>query len=400
MKENYHTKRILIIVGENNNSKNYRKEVRTVKDPRVDILAKNLVNYSLELKKGDKVLIEVVGSEVPLARSLIREAYEVGAMPFIVITNNTLQRELLKGLSVEQAQAMAKWDMARMKDMQAYVGIRAGENVNELADVSGEKMQIYMTYYSKPVHSDLRVKHTRWCVLRYPNPSMAQLAEMSTEAFEDFYFDVCNLDYSKMSDAMEPLKEYMEKTDIVIIKGPGTDLEFSIKGMPAIKCDGKRNIPDGELYTAPLKESVNGKITFNTPAIYQGFTFESVMLEFKNGRIVNATANDIKRLNEVLDTDEGARYIGEFSLGFNPYILKPMKDTLFDEKIAGSFHFTPGSAYEECDNGNRSAVHWDLVCIQRPEYGGGEIYFDGELIRKDGLFIPPALQGLNPENLK
>lgn len=371
-----------------------------MKDTRFDILARNIVNYSLELKKDDKVLIEVAGLEIPLARSLVREAYKVEAMPYITITNHTLQREFLKGLSVEQAQAMAKWDMARMKDMQAYVGIRAGENVNELADVPGEKMQIYMTHYSKPVHSELRVKHTRWCVLRYPNFSMAQLAEMSTEAFEDFYFDVCNLDYSKMSKAMEPLKEYMEKTDIVRIKGPGTDLEFSIKGMPAIKCDGKRNIPDGELYTAPIRDSVNGKISYNTPAVYQGFTFESVVLEFKNGKIINATANDTKRINKVLDTDEGARYIGEFSLGFNPYILKPMKDTLFDEKIDGSFHFTPGSAYDECDNGNRSAVHWDLVCIQRSDYGGGEIYFDGELIRKDGRFVPPALQGLNPENLK
>jgi aminopeptidase len=223
---------------------------------------------------------------------------------------------------------------------------------------------------------------------------------MSTENFEDFYFDVCNLDYSKMSKAMEPLKEYMEKTDLIRIIGPGTDLEFSIKGMPAIKCDGKMNIPDGELFTAPLKESVNGKITYNTPAVYQGYTYESIFLEFKNGKIINAKANNTEKINKILDTDEGSRYIGEFSFGFNPYIQKPMKDTLFDEKIDGSFHFTPGSAYDECDNGNKSAVHWDLVCIQRLEYGGGEIYFDGKLVRKDGRFIPPALHVLNPENLK
>lgn len=369
-------------------------------DQRMELLARNIADYSLELKSGEKILIEITGMEIPLARALVKEAYRVGALPFLAITNHTLQREILKGLSVEQAQAMAGWDVARMKEMQAYIGIRAGDNVNELADVPSDKMQTYMTHYSKPVHSEQRVKHTRWCVLRYPNPSMAQLAEMSTESFEDFYFDVCNLDYSKMSKAMDPLQEYMERTDLIRISGPGTELEFSIKGLPSIKCDGKMNIPDGELFTAPIKDSVNGKIKYNTPAVYQGFTYESIELEFKNGKIVKAVANNTERLNKILDTDEGSRYIGEFAFGFNPFIQKPMKDTLFDEKIDGSFHFTPGAAYDECDNGNRSAVHWDLVSIQRPEYGGGEIYFDGELIRKDGRFIPPALHVLNPENLK
>lgn len=370
-----------------------------MKDQRIDALAKNIIEYSVGLKQGEKILIDLAGLETPLVSALINKVYQVGAQPFLSITNHTLQREILKGLSVEQAQSMALWELARMKEMQAYIGIRAGENVNEMADVPSEKMQIYMTHYSKPVHSEQRVRHTRWCVLRYPNPSMAQLAEMSTESFEDFYFKVCNLDYSKMSRAMDPLKESMEKANIVRIKGPGTDLEFSIQGMPAIKCDGKMNIPDGELFTAPVKDSVNGKISYNTPAVYQGYTFESVVLEFKNGKIVKATANNTEKLNKILDTDEGARYIGEFSFGFNPFIQKPMKDTLFDEKIDGSFHFTPGSAYDECDNGNKSAVHWDLVCIQRLENGGGEIYFDGELIRKDGRFVPSALQVLNPENL-
>jgi len=371
-----------------------------VNDSRIDLLAKNIIDYSVELKKGENVLIEVSGLEIPLVRALIKKTYEIGAVPFINIVNHTLQRELLKGMSQEQAEGMARWDVARMKEMQAYVGIRAGENVNELADIPSEKMKLYMSYYSKPVHSEQRVKHTRWCVLRYPNPSMAQLAEMSTEGFETFYFDVCNLNYSKMSKAMDPLKEYMEKAEMVKITGPGTELEFSIKGMPAIKCDGKMNIPDGELFTAPVKESVNGKITYNTPAVYQGFTFDNIMFEFKNGKIIDAKANNTKKINEILDTDEGARYIGEFAFGFNPFILKPMKDTLFDEKIDGSFHLTPGSAYDECDNGNKSAVHWDLVCIQRPDYGGGEIYFDGELIRKDGNFLPSKLQGLNADNLK
>jgi aminopeptidase len=261
-------------------------------------------------------------------------------------------------------------------------------------------MQWYQSLYNHPVHSSTRVKKTKWVVLRYPNPSMAQLANMSTEGFENFYFDVCTLDYEKMSKAMDPLKKLMEKTDRVKIVGPGTELSFSIKNIGAVKCDGKLNIPDGEVYTAPVRDSVNGVIRFNTPSSYLGFTYENVTLEFKDGKIVKATANDTERINKIFDTDEGARYVGEFSLGFNPYIREPMKDTLFDEKIDGSFHFTPGQCYDDAYNGNHSAIHWDMVCIQRPEYGGGEIWFDDRLIRKDGRFVVPELELLNPENLK
>lgn len=269
-----------------------------------------------------------------------------------------------------------------------------------MADVPEENMKLYNALYSHPVHSEERVKRTKWVVLRYPNASMAQLANTSTEAFEDFYFDVCNLDYSKMDRAQDPLAELMRNTDKVRIVGPGTDLSFSIKNIGAEKCSGQKNIPDGEVYTAPVRDSVNGTIAYNTPTLYNGVTFENIKFRFENGKIVEATGSDTKRLNEILDSDEGARYIGEFAIGFNPYILTPMKDILFDEKIAGSLHFTPGQAYDVTDNGNRSSIHWDLVLIQRPEYGGGEIYFDDRLIRKDGLFVIPELEALNPENLK
>jgi aminopeptidase len=208
------------------------------------------------------------------------------------------------------------------------------------------------------------------------------------------------MDYARMARAMTPLAKLMQRTDRVHLKGPGTDLTFSIKGIGAKKCEGTRNIPDGEVFSCPAKFSGNGTIQFNTPTLYSGTKFENVRLELKDGKIVNATANNTKRLNEILDTDAGARYIGEFSLGFNPYILNPMCDILFDEKIAGSLHFTPGQAYEDCGNGNKSAIHWDMVLIQRPEWGGGEVWFDGKLIRKDGKFLPKELRGLNPEHLK
>lgn len=371
-------------------------------DERIKVLAKNLVNYSMQVKKGEKVYIHYTGpSTQDLARQIIKEVYLAGGLPFPHYTDPKVQREMLLECSKEQMELMAKIDAAEMEEMDCYVGVRGSENVSELSDVPADKMAIYETYYATPVHHDVRVKKTRWVVLRYPNASMAQLSNSSQEAFEDFYFNVCNLDYSKMNDAMMPLKELMERTDKVRIVGPGTDLSFSIKGIPAVRCAGECNIPDGEVYTAPVRESVNGTLSYNTPAVYQGFTYENIKLTFENGKIVEATANDTERINAVFNTDEGARYIGEFAIGVNPYILKPMKDTLFDEKICGSFHFTPGNCYaESAPNGNVSAIHWDLVCIQRPEYGGGEMYFDDVLIRKDGLFVIDELKGLNPENLK
>ncbi|WP_315067568.1 aminopeptidase [uncultured Clostridium sp.] len=369
-------------------------------DPRNTKLASNLINYSCELKEGEKVLIEANGVETPLIKELIKETYKVNAIPFVSIKDNELERELLMNASQEQLDLRAKYEALRMKDMDAYIGVRASNNSSELSDVPEEKMNLYNRYFRAPVHSGIRVPSTKWCVLRYPNYSMAQSADMSTEAFEAFYFNVCNLDYSKMSKAMDSLVELMNKTDKVRLVAPGTDLTFSIKGIPAIKCDGKANIPDGEVYTAPVKNSINGTLAYNTPSAYNGFTFTDIKFEFKDGKIINATANNSERINEVLNTDDGARYVGEFAIGVNPYILHPMKDTLFDEKIAGSIHFTPGASYDEAPNGNSSAIHWDLVLIQRADYGGGEIYFDDVLIRKDGIFVIDELKVLNPENLK
>lgn len=369
-------------------------------DERFVTLAKNLVNYSCKIKKGEKVLIGAGGTDcLPLVRAIIKEVYKIGAIPFVDLTHNAIQRELLLGASEEQLELLAEVDARKMEQMDAYIGIGAQLNTSELADVPAEKNELYGRVYSKKVHHDIRLKK-KWVVLRYPTNSMAQSAGTSLEAFEDFYFKVCNLDYSKMSKAMDNLVELMNKTDKVRLVGEGTDLSFSIKDIPAIKCDGEMNIPDGEVYTAPVKNSVNGKISYNTPTEYQGVSFDRVTLEFKDGKIINADGSDKERINKIFDTDEGARYVGEFAIGVNPYITKAMKNILFDEKIRGSIHFTPGNAYEDADNGNRSAIHWDLVMIQTKEYGGGEIYFDDKLIRKDGLFVIPELECLNPENLQ
>jgi len=371
-----------------------------MKDPRIQQLARNLIRYSCRLQKGEKVLIENFGLEKELVQALIKEAYAVEAFPFVQLHDYEVNRQLLMNAEAEQLDMIAAYESMRMKEMDAYIGLRSGANISELSDVPADKMALYSKHVGHPVHSKIRVPHTKWVVLRYPNASMAQLANMSTEAFEDFYFQVCNLDYQKMSQAMDALVDLMNQTDQVRIVGPGTDLSFSIKDIPAVKCAGEHNIPDGEVFTAPVKNSVNGILSYNTPSPYHGFNFENVTLEFKDGKIIKATANDTERINKIFDTDEGARYIGEFAIGVNPYIMEPMKDILFDEKIAGSFHFTPGQCYDETPNGNDSSIHWDMVCIQRPEYGGGEIYFDDQLIRKDGLFVLDQLLPLNPDQLK
>jgi len=280
-----------------------------------------------------------------------------------------------------------------MKKMDAYIAVRGSDNITETSDVPPAKMQL-VVQKMRPV-TNYRVGKTRWVVLRWPSPAMAQQAGMSTEAFENFYFDVCLLDYKKLLPGMRALKRLMDKTDKVHIRGKGTDLHFSIKDIPSIICGGNYNIPDGEVFTAPVRDSVEGTVQYNAPTIYQGKAFDNIRLEFSKGKIVKAEANNTKALNKILDSDAGARFIGEFAIGFNPKIREPMRDILFDEKIAGSFHFTPGQAYEEADNENRSQVHWDMVCIQRPDYGGGEIYFDGKLIRKNGKFLPKSLISLN-----
>jgi aminopeptidase len=363
-------------------------------DSRIDALARQLVGYSTSLKKGEKVLIDLYDVPDAIGLALIREARAKGALPMVRVHQARLTREMLKGASDAQYAILSKHLLAEMKDMDAYIAIRGGHNIAETSDVPVDKMQIAMKHLRSVL--DYRVKKTKWCVLRWPSPSMAQQASMSTEAFEDFYFKVCLLNYKALVPAMNALKKLMNQTDLVEITGPGTDLKFSIKGIPALASGGCYNVPDGEVFTSPVRNSAEGYVTYNAPTIYQGIAFDGIRLEFSQGKVVKAEAGaKTKALNKILDTDEGARYIGEFALGFHPLIREPMRDILFDEKIAGSFHFTPGQAYEDADNGNRSQIHWDMVSIQRKDYGGGEIRFDGKLIRKDGVFLPKALAKLN-----
>jgi aminopeptidase len=367
-------------------------------DPRLDKLARLLVNFSTRTRPKDVVLIDAYDLPSEMTIAMVRAVREAKAVPLVQTTQWRVSREMAREASKSQLRLVASHDLARMKKVDVYIGLRASENISEMADVPAERMKL-ISKIMKPV-LDQRVKKTRWCVLRWPLPAMAQLAGMSTEQFENFFFDVCTVDYAKMQPGMKALKALMEKTDLVEIRGPGTDLRFSIKNIPAITCGGNYNIPDGEVFTAPVKNSVQGHVTFNAPTIYQGIGFDGIRLEFKDGKIVNATGNQTAKLNKILDSDAGARFIGEFSIAFNPDVLHPIRDILFDEKISGSFHFTPGEAYEDADNGNRSQIHWDMVNIQRKDYGGGTIHFDSKLIRENGIFTAKSLLPLNPDRLK
>jgi aminopeptidase len=372
-----------------------------MREPRLARLAEQIVAYSLDLQAGEKLYVEIKGIEaLDLGREILRAATLRGAVPFWYYNDEDLSRHFIRHAGQEQFAAWGAFHREIMEKVDAYVAVRGGNNPFDLADVEPQRMKWHDLAYWQEVHLGVRLQK-KWCVLRYPNPTMAVLAQRATEPFADFYYQVCTLDYARLSRAMDPLVALLERTDRVEIRGPGTDLRLSVKGLPVVKCDGHRNIPDGEVYVAPVRESVEGVVTYNTAALHRGVVYRNVRLEIERGRIARATCDgDEEKLRAIFDTDEGARYFGEFALGLNPHITAPLQDTLFDEKIAGSFHLTPGNAYARSDNGNKSAIHWDLVCIQTPEWGGGEILLDGRLARRDGRFVLPELEGLNPEALK
>ncbi|MFB7638658.1 aminopeptidase [Peribacillus butanolivorans] len=369
-----------------------------MKDKRITKLAERLIHYSVQLQPKERILIRGYINMKPLLKELIDETYRIGAYPYVELEDDEISRHLLKGNVKEQLETLSQWTLRKYTDIDAIIIISGEENDAELADVPAERHRLYGEAMKSSTL--FYVNNRRWVLLNYPTVRLAQRAGMSFRKYEDFLLNVCTMDYGKMEVALKPLKQLMERTEKVRIVSPGTNLTFSIKGMPAVICAGKNNLPDGEVFTAPVKESVHGRVAFNTPSTYQGITFRDIVLTIQKGKITKAVSNQNSKMNEILDVDEGSRFIGEFALGINPYILEPMDDILFDEKICGSLHLTPGQAYQEADNGNRSSTHWDMVLIQRPEYGGGDIYFDDILIRRDGIFMLPELSALNPNLLK
>lgn len=362
-------------------------------DPRMKELARRLVGRCVKVRPGDNVLIEAQEAHAaPLVNLIIDEVYRAGGRPFPVFELASVTRRLLLGCSDEQIMLHYTPLAGLLERMDCSIGIRGFVNDSEMGDVPKAGMAAWQT--AKAMLRERRMR-LRWVLLRCPGDAIAQLAHMSTEAYEDFYYRVCNFDYEAMEKASLPLKELMERTDIVTLKGPGTDISFSIKGIPAVPCCGEINIPDGEVYTAPVAGTANGTISFNLPSVFQDTSFENIVLTLKDGVVVKASSNHTEKLNWILDTDEGARRIGEFAFGINPMIRVCTNDGSVDEKMWGSIHFTPGNFCAGADNGNISGIHWDMVLAQTPEHGGGEVYFDGVLVRKDGRFLPEELQGLN-----
>ncbi len=361
-------------------------------------LAKKLVNYSCKVGKGDKVWIEYSDCSMGFVQEIVKQVLTNGGYPYLKHNERGVKATYLKYGNKNYFEFLAKHDRATMQDCDCAILIGGEANSFEFANVSSENMDIYEQHYVKPVHLEVRVKK-RWVLLRYPTPSFSQSAKMNTSDFENYFFNVCNLDYSKMCNAMDALKQLMENTDEVKIVAPNTNLNFSIKNMQAVKCCGECNVPDGEIYTAPIKDSINGQISFNIPSLYNGVEYRDIKLFFKDGKIIDCNCNEKEKFEKILNTDEGSRYIGEFSFGVNPHVTRPILDILFDEKMCGSIHFAIGNSYDDAFNGNKSAIHWDLICNHNPQYGGGEIYFDGKLIRKNGEFIPADLIALNAKNL-
>jgi aminopeptidase len=369
-------------------------------DARIDRLAELLIGYSCALKAGEKVLIEAINAPADIVISLIRAAKAAGATPLVSLKDDQVIAELASAYDEAEITLMAACELHVLKQVDAFISIRAVHRADEYSNIPPEQLANVLRHYIQPVHNEYRNQNLRWVALRWPTSLMAERARMSLAAFEKFFFDVCIIDYAEMEAAMDPLAKLMASADKVRIVGPSdTDISFSIQGMPRYKSAGRHNLPDGELLTAPIRDSANGRIRFNVPSVYYGTTFENVCLDFREGKIVKATCNNSERLNEILDQDAGARYLGEFAFGLNPSITSSIGDILFDEKIAGSIHLAPGNSYPNCNNGNKSAIHWDLILIQKPEWGGGEVFFDGTLVRKNGRFVLPDLAGLNPDRL-
>lgn len=371
-------------------------------DTRLDQLAELLLTHSLRLTSGELFEINAGAAAKPLIKALMKRAHRLGAVPYVRLEDDELQRLFFGFIDAnhpENTQAVfekqIEWEKARWAHLAAHVDIGVDENDAELSAADPRAVSLYRAAM-RPIR-DIRIDERRWVYLHWPTMADAQKANMCYDDLYEFFLRSALVDYARMRQSMQPLIDLMLRTDAVHIKGPGTDLQFSIRDMPVVPCFGERNIPDGEVYTAPVKESANGVIQYNTALHMLGRQYHDPRLVFENGRIVQAScANDTQGLNRLLDTDEGARYLGEFALGVNNEITSPMGNTLYDEKIGGSFHLTPGCAYASAFNGNKSSLHMDIVCLQSAPYGG-EIYFDNTLIRRDGLFLPPELCGLNPE---
>ncbi len=357
-------------------------------------LARTVIAHSLQLEKGQKVLIDVTGQADALTEALLDAAREAGAEAYVQQLPIRHLKKLIANASHEQLHRLADNSLEQMRGMDAYVGIRSEDNVYELQDWPAASYEQYVRVYAQPKQAAM-AGLLKWVLLRNPTSALAQLARMSDAAYWDIYERACNLDYLAWKSHVQPIAELLERTEHVRIVGPGrTDLQFSVQGLPAFVCDGRYNLPDGEIFTAPVIDSVKGNIQFNVPTAYLGHVYDEVYMEFERGRVTTIGGPQQGQLQQLLAQDEGACRVGEFGIGLNPYITRPMHNLLFDEKMQGSVHLALGQAYPMADNGNRSSLHVDFVLCQTEAFGGGELYLDGTLVRSGGRFVLPELRGI------
>lgn len=351
-------------------------------DPRITKLASILVHHSVGVKKGELIVINSSSEAAPLALECYKFILKAGGIPSVNFSMPGFAYNYYKYASTQQLKYFPKLAKFEAENLKGVINLGAPINTKEFSNVDPKKL-VLRRKVTNPI-SEIILKK-RWVGCDYPTNALAQDAEMSLEEFEDFLFGATNLDWKKESKKQDKLKKVLDKGESVRILADDTDLTFSIKGRAAIKCDGKHNMPDGEVFLGPVETTTEGFIHYSFPAIYSGREVSGVTLKFKNGKVVDAKAEkNEKFLHAMINTDKGAKYLGELGIGMNPHITKFVRQILFDEKIIGTVHLALGRAYKEGGGVNKSALHWDMIKDMRR---GGRLYVDDKLIQKNGKFL-------------
>lgn len=351
-------------------------------DPRVTKLASILVHHSVRVKKGELIVINSSSEAAPLALECYKLILKAGGIPSVNFSMPRFAYTYYKYAKPHQLNCFPKVAKFEAENLKGMINIGAPFNTKEFSNIDPKKI-VLRRRVTNPISEIILNK--KWVGCDYPTNALAQDADMSLEEFEDFLFNATNIDWNKESKKQDKIKAVLDKGKRVRILADDTDLTFSIKGRTAIKCYGEHNMPDGEVFLAPVEKTTEGFIHYSFPVIYNGREVSGVTLKFKKGKVVDAKAlKNEKFLKAMINTDKGSKYLGEFGIGMNPNITKFIKNILFDEKILGSVHLALGRAYKEGGGVNQSALHWDMIKDLR---NGGRVYIDDKLMHKNGRWL-------------
>jgi len=363
-------------------------------------LADVIVNDCLSIEDGDLIILEGIDLPDNLLSDFADHLLAMKIQPYVIQKSQKILIQNIQNHNSEIIGLQADFEINIMKRAKAFIGLRFPTNLYMMECLGKSDREKILTNFIKPVHFEYRNNNLQWVYFRFPTREFAKNSGQNYTEFTKNYFNASLVNYEKMAYAFDPLAKLISKCQEVRIVSDSTDLRFYMSGKGVYKSCGQHNLPDGEIFTSPDKSSIEGFIRFNIPSIYYGNYFENIELEFRKGKIVGCHAeNNSDLLKSILDIDEGAKFVGEFAIGLNPFVKTPILDILWDEKMHGSLHLAIGNAYPVSNNGNKSAIHWDLILNQTSDYGGGALYFDERLVRKNGLFIDDHLQHLNPQNL-